>query len=53
MNELNALEQLEQFFTCSQSVAFLVASSKYYCYRGVPRGEIQITSLKIFNCWPR
>jgi len=37
INELNTLEQLEQFLSGSQAVAFLVASSKGECYRGIQR----------------
>ena len=37
INDLNTIEQLEQFLTGSQSVAFLVASSKDECYRGIQR----------------
>jgi hypothetical protein len=34
INDLNTIEQMEQFLTGSQAVAFLVASSKDECYRG-------------------
>ena len=37
INELNTIEQLEQFLSGSQAVAFLVASSKDECYRGIQR----------------
>jgi hypothetical protein len=37
INDLNTKEQLEQFLTGSQSVAFLVASSKDQCYPGIQR----------------
>ena len=37
INDLNTIEQLEQFLTGSQAVAFLVASSKDECYRGIQR----------------
>ena len=37
INDLNTLEQLEQFLTGSQAVAFLVASNKDECYRGIQR----------------
>lgn len=37
INDLNTIDQLEQFLTGSQSVAFLVASSKDECYRGIQR----------------
>jgi hypothetical protein len=33
INDLNTIEQLEQFLTGSQAVAFLVASSQDECYR--------------------
>jgi hypothetical protein len=33
INDLNTIEQMEQFLTGSQAVAFLVASSKDECYR--------------------
>jgi transposase len=36
-NDLNTIEQLEQFLTGSQAVAFLVASSQDECYRGIQR----------------
>ena len=35
INDLNTIEQLEQFLTGSQAVAFLVASSQDECYRGI------------------
>ena len=34
INDLNTLEQLKQFLTGSQAVAFFVASSKDRCYQG-------------------
>ena len=37
INDLNTIEQLEQFLTGSQAVAFLVASSKEECYQGIQR----------------
>ena len=37
INDLNTIEQLEQFLTGSQAVAFLVASNKDECYRGIQR----------------
>src|SRR5664279_2464539 len=37
INDLNTIEQMEQFLTGSQSVAFLVASSKDECYLGIQR----------------
>jgi len=37
INDLNTIEQLEQFLTGSQSVAFLVADSREVCYRGIQR----------------
>ena len=37
INDLNTIEQLEQFLTGSQVVAFLVASSQDECYRGIQR----------------
>lgn len=37
INDLNTIDQLEQFLTGSQAVAFLVASSKEDCYRGIQR----------------
>jgi hypothetical protein len=37
INDLNTIEQLEQFLTGSQPVSFLVASSKDECYRGIQR----------------
>jgi hypothetical protein len=37
INDLNTIDQLEQFLTGSQSVAFLVADSKEACYRGIQR----------------
>ena len=37
INDLNTIEQLEQFLTGSQAVAFLVASSKDECYLGIQR----------------
>jgi transposase InsO family protein len=37
INDLNTIEQLDQFLTGSQSVAFLVAGSKEECYRGIQR----------------
>jgi hypothetical protein len=37
INDLCAIEQLERFLTGSQAVAFLVASSKDECYRGIQR----------------
>ena len=43
INDLNTLEQLEQFLTGSPSVAFLVASSKDECYRGIQRTQVKIT----------
>jgi transposase InsO family protein len=33
----NTIEQLEQFLTCSQAAAFLVASSTDECYQGIQR----------------
>ena len=35
INDLNTIEQMEQFLTGSQAVAFLVASSKDECYLGI------------------
>ena len=35
INDLNTIEQMEQFLTGSQAVAFLVASSKDECYLGM------------------
>jgi hypothetical protein len=35
INDLNTIEQLEQFLTGSQTVAFLIASSQDECYRGI------------------
>jgi hypothetical protein len=43
INDLNTIEQLEQFLTGSQSVAFLVASSKDECYLGIQRTLVKIT----------
>jgi len=37
INDLNTIDQLEQFLAGSQSVAFLVASTKDECYRGIQR----------------
>ena len=37
INDLNTIEQMEQFLTGSQAVAFLVASSKDECYLGIQR----------------
>ena len=37
INDLNIIEQLEQFLTGSQAVVFLVADSKDECYRGIQR----------------
>jgi len=37
INDLNTIEQLEQFLTGSQAVAFLVASSQDECYQGIQR----------------
>ena len=37
INDLNTLEQLELFLTGNQSVAFLAASNKDECYRGIQR----------------
>jgi len=37
INDLNTIEQLEQFLTGSQAVAFLVVSSQDECYRGIRR----------------
>jgi hypothetical protein len=37
INDLNTIEQLEQFLTGSQPVAFLVASSKDECYLSIQR----------------
>ena len=37
INDLNTIEQLELFLTGNQAVAFLVASSKDECYRGIQR----------------
>jgi transposase InsO family protein len=37
INDLNTIEQLEQFLTGSQAVAFLVVSSQDECYRGIQR----------------
>jgi len=41
INELNTIEQLEQFLSGSQAVAFLVASSKDECYRGIQRALVK------------
>lgn len=37
IKDLNSIEQLEQFLTRSQSVAFLVASSADESYQGIQR----------------
>src|SRR5664279_2680202 len=37
INDLNTIEQMEQFLTGSQAVAFLVASNKDECYLGIQR----------------
>ncbi len=37
INDLNIFEQLEQFLTGSQAIAFLVAGSKEACYRSIQR----------------
>ena len=37
INDLNTIEQMEQFLSGSQGVAFLVASSKDECYQGIQR----------------
>lgn len=37
IKDLNSIEQLEQFLTGSQSVAFLVASSTDESYQGIQR----------------
>jgi hypothetical protein len=37
INDLNTIEQMEQFLSGSQAVTFLVASSKEECYRGIQR----------------
>ena len=37
IKDLNTIEQLEQFLTGSQAVAFLVASSTDECYQGIQR----------------
>ena len=48
VNDLNAIEQMEQFLTGSQVVAFLVASSKDECNRSIRRTLIKFrySSLK-------
>ena len=48
VNNLNAIEQMEQFLTGSQVVAFLVASSKDECNRSIRRTLIKFrySSLK-------
>jgi hypothetical protein len=38
---LNTIEQMEPFLTGIQAVAFLVASSKDECYRGIQRTLIK------------
>ena len=35
INDLNTIEHMEQFLSDSQAAAFLVASSKDECYRGI------------------
>ena len=35
INDLKTIEQLEQFLTGSQAVAFLVAGSQDECYQGI------------------
>jgi hypothetical protein len=37
INDLNTIEQLEEFLSGSQSVAFVVAGNKTECYRGIQR----------------
>ena len=37
INDLNTIEQLEQFLTGSQALAFLDASNQDECYRGTQR----------------
>ena len=39
INDLNTIEQLEQFLTGTQAVAFLVTGSKDECYRGIQRNQ--------------
>jgi len=41
ISDLNILEQMEQFLTCSKAVAFLVASSQDKCYRGIQRSLVK------------
>lgn len=42
IKDLNSIEQLEQFLTGSQCVAFLVASSADECYQGIQRTLVKI-----------
>ena len=41
INDLNTIEQMEQFLTGSQAVAFLVASGKDEYYQGIQRTQVK------------
>ncbi len=41
INDLNTIEQMEQFLTGSQAVAFLVASSKDEYYQSIQRTQVK------------
>ena len=50
INDLNTLEQLELFLTGNQSVAFLAASNKDECYRGMIFWSLKAAA---YCCIPR
>ena len=54
INDLKTIEQLEQFLTGTQSIAFLVASNKKDIYRDIQRTLVKFryaTLIKDQNVW--
>ena len=47
IKDLNTIEQVEQFLTGSQAVAFLVASSTDECYQGIQRTLVKFRYLSL------
>jgi len=51
INDLKTIEQLEQFLTGTQSIAFLVASNKKDIYRDIQRTLVKFryAALNVFS----
>ncbi|MFA5924803.1 MAG: hypothetical protein WC856_26550 [Methylococcaceae bacterium] len=49
VNDPNIIEQMEQFLTGSQAVAFLVASSKDECNRGIQRTLVKFRYSSLYS----